>query len=123
MKHREFYDLRSGSKIRRRSRPDEILTVMLNDAGSVVAALGGKVFEATRLINPLNWGFSDSPGRYLTEEEFDGLKIGDRVRYPYGDDRETCTVVLNDGSWIVAVKGIETTEVVRLRNPGNVVHC
>ena len=124
MKQNEFYDhIRSGGKIRRRSRPDEILTVILHDSGSVVAVVGDRALGATRLINPSNWGFADLPGGHMTDTEFDGLKIGDRVRYPYGENTETFTVVLNDGDWVVAVKGTETVEVVRLRNPGNLVRC
>ncbi|TSC73737.1 MAG: hypothetical protein G01um101448_578 [Parcubacteria group bacterium Gr01-1014_48] len=119
MNQREFDGLRVGDKICRRLRPDETLTVLINDAGFVVAAFGEKAFDATRLINPVNWGFPDRPGTHLTEEEFDSLKIGDRVKYPHGTDREIFTIVLNDGDWIIAVKSKEKIEVVRLKNPGN----
>lgn len=123
MRQGQFDDLRIGDKIRRRLYPNETLTVILNDAGSIVAVCGKKSFEATRLINHANWGFIDRPGSHLTDDEFYGLRTGDGVRYPYGNDRETFTVVLNDGDWIVAVKGAEKVDVMRIKNPGNIVSC
>ena len=123
MKQVEFDGLRRGDKICKRSRPNETLSVVINDAGSVIAVRGEKIFDATRLINPENWGFVDSPGHCLTEEEFDTLKVGDRVRYPYGLDRQTFTVVLLDRGRVVAVKGTETVETLQFRNPGNVIRC
>jgi len=121
MRKAQFDNLCPGDKIRKRSSLNEIWTVLLNDAGSVIAYRGEKTYKATRLINPSNWGFANSPGRHMTDDEFYKLTIGNHVRYPYGPDREIFTIVLNDGDWIVALKNTEAIEVARFRNPGNVV--
>jgi len=121
MRKAQFDNLRPGDKIRKRLSLNEVWTVALNDAGSVIAVRGEKAYKATRLINPSNWGFVNSPGRHMVDDEFCKLTIGDHIRYPYGPDRETFTVVLNDGDWIVAVEGTEEIEAARFRNPGNIV--
>ena len=120
MRKAQFDNLRPGDKIRKRLSL-EVWTVVLNDAGSIIAVRGEKTYKATRLINSSNWGFTNNPGHHMTDDEFYKLTIGSHVRYPYGPGRETFTVVLNDGDWIVAVEDTKAIEVARFRNPGNVI--
>lgn len=106
-----------GDRVHNALKPWEHWTVILNDHYAVVAMKGTLPVLAIRLLSHKNWGFLGKT-EHMTEEEFRNLQYGDYICYPtHHAGQEAWTVVLNDGEIVVAVSGIETEDVVRLKEP------